>query len=317
LISLWVYSNNIRLSLKMGCAESRHKTREMGLLQPRKNITVSFATYDVFQLIDPSTDPINSSLPSTLLGDIFKYLDGESLNQVALTCKYWCSVSNNDKIWSSRFRKDWAIGWYAAYDQNKGANCWKLAYKDKFELEHNSDYQFKLVLAGTGSVGKTALIKRFVLNSFDDKYTPTLSLDLLTRGIRAGENVVKLQVWDIGSRAYSRSKDRVLKSIQGAVIVVDITSLKSLTTASDFIKDIEDAQPVNDFPIIIVGNKSDLDNEREFGKENIQEHLPNKNIAYFEISAKDGTGIEQALSQLGVLMVQKKKEEEKLTEIAL
>jgi len=301
----------------MGCMESRQKHREMGIIQSRKDFQVVMQSYDIYQIIEASDDPTNKMLPSRLLIHIFSFLDAESLNQVAQTSKYWCHLSNADEIWSSRFLKTWGQNWFDTYRQNKNDVSWKRAYKDKFDLEHNSDCSFKVLLAGTAGVGKTALMKRFVQNTFDEKYTPTPSLDLVNRGLRVGDTIVKLHVWDVGSRAYPRSKERVLKSIHGAIIVVDITSLKSLTSANDFIKDVNEAQVDTDLPIIIVGNKCDLDAEREFSKENVEEHVhKSSSLHYMEISAKTGQNIEEALSEICSEMIKQKKEE-KLTDIAL
>ena len=84
--------------------------------------------------------------------------------------------------------------------------------------------KFTIVFLGDMSVGKTSLIQRFIYDTFEDKYQPTIGIDFLSKTIYVEDRTVKLQLWDTAGQERFRSLvPSYIKDASVAVIVYDIT----------------------------------------------------------------------------------------------
>ena len=85
--------------------------------------------------------------------------------------------------------------------------------------------KFTIVFLGDMSVGKTSLIQRFIYDTFEDKYQPTIGIDFLSKTIYVEDRTVKLQLWDnAGQERFRSLVPSYIKDASVAVIVYDITS---------------------------------------------------------------------------------------------
>ena len=199
---------------------------------------------------------------------------------------------NNDSLNNSRNSK--------AYEEKKQKKEKKSEVKKKF-------INLKIILVGDVSVGKTSVIERYINNNFKDDYTCTIQAEQKTKIINEDSNTsIRMDIWDTAGQEKFRSLTRqYYRDSQGAIIVFDITKKKTFDSLQTWIDDIQDYSD-KDIPIIIVGNKSDLIDEREVSENNINEFLNDK-YTYFEVSAKYGNNIDLAFNKIKKLIMENRK----------
>ncbi|KAH3759266.1 small GTPase rabE [Pelomyxa schiedti] len=162
----------------------------------------------------------------------------------------------------------------------------------------------KVLVIGASGAGKTSLIKRSVHGVFSTAYKTTIGVDFLLKKVDLDNAQVKMQLWDIAGQELFASLTRVYyRSAVAAFIVFDITDLQSFQSVMSWKQDLEEKCPtVGDvkMPVILLANKCDLPRESHcVSVEQVAKFAAeNGFLAWFETSAKENTGIEQALRRL-------------------
>ncbi len=187
--------------------------------------------------------------------------------------------------------------------------------KDKNKETHKKTFEFKVILLGNVSVGKTSIADRFIHNYFKENYKCTIQAEQRAKIINEDSNtIIKLNIWDTTGQEKFRSLTRQFyRDSDGAIIVFDLTSQQSFEQLSDWIEDLKSYGP-GDTEIIIIGNKSDLVNERVIPQEDIISFVK-EDYSYFEVSAKNGNNISLAFDKIKELMMENKKRKDKQKKI--
>ncbi|KAK2505965.1 hypothetical protein MC885_020980 [Smutsia gigantea] len=145
---------------------------------------------------------------------------------------------------------------------------------------------FKLVLLGSGSVGKSSLALRFVKNDFKN-ILPTVGCAFFTKLVDLGAVSLKLEIWDTaGQEKYHSVCHLYFRGADAALLVYDITRRDSFCKAQQWLKDLEREIPPGEVVVMLVGNKVDLDEEREVTFQEGQEFAESKSLLFLEASAK-------------------------------
>jgi len=163
-----------------------------------------------------------------------------------------------------------------------------------------SDYNYKVITLGDGAVGKTATITRFVNNFFKPDYEPTIGVQFLVHTLEIDDLRIKLQIWDfMGQERFRFLLPFYSKGAKGAVLLFDLTRAATVDTLSDWI-DIT-REGAGDIPILLVGNKCDLEELREVPTDYAIELAKKSNcLGYLETSAKTGENIREAFKALTI-----------------
>jgi small GTP-binding protein len=136
-----------------------------------------------------------------------------------------------------------------------------IIYQSK--VEQGGVYRFKFIVIGDHEVGKTSIIRRFVENSFLDKYRATIGLNILSHDFEAFGNKISIMLWDIGAQKFfKRYRKTYYNGTQAAFIVFDLTNRESFENITYWHNELKEFIENRDLPIIIVGNKTDLAEER-------------------------------------------------------
>ena len=167
------------------------------------------------------------------------------------------------------------------------------------------DYLFKIIVVGDGGVGKTAIAMRFADGVFRDDYKMTIGVDFSIKTINVhidGEmRRVKLQIWDTGGQErFSYTRPLYYKGAVGGLVVFDLANRKSFENLDRWFTEI--THNCVSLPIILVGNKADLPN-REIVRAEVESIANNRNIVYFESSAKSGQSINAIFEKLAETIV--------------
>ena len=147
----------------------------------------------------------------------------------------------------------------------------------------------KIVLIGKNGVGKTSILSRYTKDIYDEGVQYTIGVEFFTKII----DDYKLQIWDLSGMERFKSIVRSYYNYCNiAILVFDITDVKSLNRLTEWIYDIREQnnEPVS---FILVGNKSDKVDQKMDQKIIDAFMTKYKLNQYFETSAKYGTGINE------------------------
>jgi len=187
----------------------------------------------------------------------------------------------------------------------------------QMRLDQGGTYRFKFIIIGDHEVGKTSLVRRFVENKFTHDYRATIGLNILSHSYEFYGNNIVYSLFDVGAQTFFKRFRRVYYlGAQAAFIVFDLTNRKSFESVKEWLKELEDFIGGREIPIIIIGNKTDLRDQREVRYEDgvsvVNELMtkPNIKISYIETSALTGENVEDAFTLIAYHYISKSKEEE-------
>ena len=165
--------------------------------------------------------------------------------------------------------------------------------------EDNFDEKIKIMIIGETKTGKTSLISRYCKNEFTGgAYLSTIGIDFQIKNLTINSKKIRLQIWDTaGQERFRNIAKNYFQSSDGFLILYDISNHESFETLDYWVEEIKsNSQELA--KMILVGNKCDLINERKIKKEEGENYAKNKKIRFFEVSAKDGTNVEEVFTRL-------------------
>eukprot|EP01096_Ripella_sp_DP13-Kostka_P012445 TRINITY_DN520_c1_g1_i1.p1 TRINITY_DN520_c1_g1~~TRINITY_DN520_c1_g1_i1.p1 ORF type:complete len:185 (-),score=58.26 TRINITY_DN520_c1_g1_i1:272-826(-) len=158
--------------------------------------------------------------------------------------------------------------------------------------------EYKLVVVGGGGVGKSALSIQLIQNHFIDEYDPTIE-DSYRKQVTIDDEPCLLDILDTaGQEEYSAMRDQYMRTGQGFLCVYSVTarvSFDEVTTFKEQILRVKDADRV---PIVLAGNKCDLESERQVTTAEGQDLAKSFGCPFFETSAKAKINVEDVFYQL-------------------
>lgn len=163
----------------------------------------------------------------------------------------------------------------------------------------DSSNSYKIVVVGASGVGKTAIVNQLVNKNFKEEGQPTIGVEFKSYSLQADSENVKLQIWDTAGQERFRSVSKAyFRNALGAVLVFDLTQRSSFDELNMWINDLNSLCAPNAY-IILVGNKTDLADDRQISETEAQEFAKRYNIIYIETSAKTGANVEDTFVRLG------------------
>jgi small GTP-binding protein len=168
----------------------------------------------------------------------------------------------------------------------------------------------KVLLLGDGAVGKTSLIRKFVMDRFDDKYIATIGTKVTKKELEfedKGETVyITLMIWDVlGQKDYKSVQTASFKGADGVILVCDMTRKDTLPSLEDYwLKGL--GNNLSNLQMIFVANKSDLVDDAEFSLDDLGEMASYYDSVFFSSSAKTGENVEELFLTLGRKLIEEK-----------
>ena len=165
-------------------------------------------------------------------------------------------------------------------------------------MEGPVTYQFKIILVGDISVGKSNLLSRFCRNEFSLEPKVTVGFEFATKVVKADQDQITIQVWDTcGQEHFSSVTSSFYKGSIGAFIIFDISNSSTFKSLDKWYNEVKDNVEENAI-ILLVGNKTDLNNLREVRYEDAQAFAQKRDLVYFETSALASTNVNEAFIYL-------------------
>ncbi|UCE36267.1 MAG: GTP-binding protein [Thermoplasmata archaeon] len=162
----------------------------------------------------------------------------------------------------------------------------------------------KMCVIGEAAVGKTSLIRRFVLDTFSDRYIATIGSKTSAKKMKITtkeeEIILKLQIWDIiGLRSFAKVQKKAYKGANGAFFVMDKTRKGTWHSLGSWLLSLY--KETGEIPVVVLANKNDLISE--FEKSEIKNYVKRYGFQCYFTSAKTGENVNEAFHSLGELMV--------------
>lgn len=150
----------------------------------------------------------------------------------------------------------------------------------------------KLVLLGDSGVGKSCLVLRYVRNTFDANSKITVGAAFMSHNVALPDGQsLKFEIWDTaGQERYLSLAPLYYRGAHAAAVVYDVTSPESFEKAKYWISELqknESSRPV----MVLVGNKTDLAEQREVTEEEARAFADSQNMLFVEASAKTAAGV--------------------------
>jgi small GTP-binding protein len=162
----------------------------------------------------------------------------------------------------------------------------------------------KVCLIGEAAVGKTSLIRRFVLDNFDDKYIQTLGTKVSKKELASpspdgsGDLKIDMTIWDImGQKGFRELlKEAYFYGARGILAVCDVTRRKTLDDLDDWIEGVYSV--TGKIPIEFLGNKIDLKDQAQITEDEMVQAARAYDSPFHFTSAKTGVNVETAFQSL-------------------
>ena len=167
----------------------------------------------------------------------------------------------------------------------------------------NYDKTCQILIIGDPSVGKTSIIRRYTNGTFKEEYLSTVGLDYYSKEEIIDGKTINIKLWDTaGEERYKSLTQNYFRNAEGVLLVFDVTNTDSFNNLKDWISSIKLNMEGNNIfiPIVIIGNKLDMEDQREITKEQAEQFVSENKYKYFETSAKTGEGIDKSIRELAV-----------------
>jgi len=172
--------------------------------------------------------------------------------------------------------------------------------------------KLKVCMVGDSGVGKTSLVRRYVLDFFDDRYIVTLGTKITKKQILLRESPlgtpvdVTLTLWDIMGQESFREllKESYFYGANGLIAVVDATDAATVVSIRRWL---DLAQGVaGRVPVHIVANKVDLVDKLTLSPEELENTARELNATFTQTSAKTGEQVDDSFLAIANSIVQAK-----------
>ena len=163
--------------------------------------------------------------------------------------------------------------------------------------EQDPDFVFKIVIVGDSSVGKSNILTRYTQNVFDLNSKATVGVELSTKLYRKNNEIISVNLWDTaGQERFAAITSAYYKGSSGAIIVYDITRRKTFDNIDKWYSEIVAKCP-SDLVIVLVGNKMDLEEEREVKYQEGLDKAKDLGMAFMETSALTAQNINEVFKK--------------------
>ena len=164
--------------------------------------------------------------------------------------------------------------------------------------DDNYEMMFKVVLVGDSFVGKTNIMSKYLKNEFHEDSKATVGVEFGAKQFTIEGHSIKAQIWDTaGQERYKAITSAYYKGAKGAFVVYDITRKASFESIDKWINDLKAAADKK-LTIVVIGNKCDLEDQRQITKEQGQEKAGKLEVAFMETSAFSGENLDKAFEMM-------------------
>ena len=164
--------------------------------------------------------------------------------------------------------------------------------------DESYEIMVKVVLVGDSGVGKRNIMSKYLKNLFREDSKATVGVEFGSKQFSVEGHQIKAQIWDTaGQERYKAITSAYYKGAKGAFIVYDITRKNTFETVNKWVSDITAAADKK-ITLILIGNKNDLEDQRQVTKEVGEEKAKELGLAFMETSACSGENLDKAFQMM-------------------
>ena len=178
------------------------------------------------------------------------------------------------------------------------------------------EINLRLLLVGDSSVGKTSLLYQYAGKAYPRDHIATVGVEYIIKMFQYRDFQIRLQIWDTaGQERFHSLTKNFFHNADGILFVYDITNQRSFRGAKNWIWEAKEIE--NFFQKILIGNKLDLEEQREVSIEELDKYCKEEKIEYFETSVKNNINIKEAFNKIVELIFKDKSDEEIINEFGM
>ena len=176
--------------------------------------------------------------------------------------------------------------------------------------EQKTCYNGNIILLGSSNVGKSNMMNQFLRGQFEEAYFATIGINILNKLFIFDGKKVKINYYDTaGQERYNSLNLTFLRKADGVILVYDITSQESFRKIDFWIQELHNKNRDSKV-LMLVGNKTDLDNEREVSFQQGEKKANEIGCPFMETSAKTNHNIKECFEKASRILYLKKSEED-------
>ena len=165
-----------------------------------------------------------------------------------------------------------------------------------------NEIDLKILLVGDTSVGKTSILSKYIDDIFEENQISTIGVEYKVKSLIINGRKINLRIWDSSGQERFRSiTQSFFRNAEGILYIFDLTEKKTFEGVKQWLIDSE-SYNLN-IKKILVGNKVDLVEKRKVEKEIIDNFVKKIQLKYYEMSAKDGTNIDNVFRELAEMIL--------------
>ena len=173
-----------------------------------------------------------------------------------------------------------------------------------------SNINFKILLLGDATVGKTSLIQRYINNEYSQTYITTIGIDKNRKTLNVNNVQVRLVIWDTAGQENFRALNKQFyKGTDCVILTFDLNNKQTIININYWIGQLYQENKIENLGIVLVGTKKDLLNDgkdNKVEKSEIDDAIERYKIKYFETSSKTGENVKEVFNYLIKLTLSKK-----------
>lgn len=194
-------------------------------------------------------------------------------------------------------------------NHNKGqVSLYTNLYTDLSDLPSQPNPNvIKLMVVGDDAAGKTCFVLQWAEGGFNNTHIPTLGVDFKDRLVKVHRKEFLVELWDTaGSERFDDVTSQFYNNMEGYLIMFDLTDYNSFKNVEKWMSKVKD-QAKNP-PIVLVGNKSDLDDRRLIKGARVKAFAKQMGVHYYESSGKFNSQIDEPMEDLCAQALARRKE---------
>lgn len=158
--------------------------------------------------------------------------------------------------------------------------------------------EFKVVVLGSGGVGKSALTLRYVTGEFVERYDPTVE-DFYRKEIKLNNIPSVIEILDTaGAEQFASMRDLYIRNGEGFLVVYSVVNQQSFIDVQYLIDLVRKVKGRSNVPMLLVGNKIDLEDQRVVSSLDGEKLATNCQLPFFETSAKTQKNLEVIFTEV-------------------
>jgi Ras-related protein Rab-1A len=166
------------------------------------------------------------------------------------------------------------------------------------EKKNNHDFIFKLLIIGDSGVGKSSLLLRFADDIFTESFISTIGVDFRIKTLHINGTIIKLQLWDTsGQERFHTITKSYYREAQGIIVVYDITKMCTFKNVKKWLDEANNRSGEH-IKIMLVGNKSDLEDLRVVSTSDGEDMAEELKISFLETSSKDSRNVDETFMMM-------------------